>query len=195
MAGGHQCQMANSASISMPQAVNGAGKRRLRFGIIGCGGVVQELHLPAWRAIGGVEVAALCDSSAARMAGVGVHYPGARRYQDTDELLYSASDLDFVVLATPGPSHRLLAERVIGRGLHLLCEKPLALELEDARHLFELAARHGVVLTCLHNYRFKENVQQALCWRRELGDLVAVNVCFRSGPLFKEQPAWRRQER
>jgi predicted dehydrogenase len=159
--------------------------------------VVEELHLPAWRAVPGAELASLCDSSAAPLNAIGARYPAARRYLNIDEFLSCATDLDFVVLATPGPSHRILAERIIKQSLHLLCEKPLTLCAEDASHLFDLAQHHGVILTCIHNYRFKENAQQALKIhaRRELGDIAAVNVCFRSGPLFDERPAWRRRER
>lgn len=153
--------------------------------------------MPAWRAVRAADLVSLCDSSAARLDALGARYPGARRYLDVEEFLSAAADLDFVVLATPGPSHRLLAERIIRQHLHLLCEKPLALGASDARHLFDLAQRCGVTLTCIHNYRFKENVQRALRTqaRGELGDIAAVNVCFRSGPLFDEQPPWRQRER
>jgi predicted dehydrogenase len=171
--------------------------KRRRFGIIGCGTVVEELHLPAARAIGSLDLVSLCDSSPARLAAISAYHPNARQYLDFEEFLSAASELDLVVLATPGASHRSLAERIIRRNLHLMCEKPLVLQPADARYLFDLARRQGVVLTCIHNYRFKENVQRALLShvKGELGDIVAVNVCFRSGPLFNEQPAWRRLER
>jgi predicted dehydrogenase len=171
--------------------------RSWRFGIIGCGGVVEELHLPAWRMLPDVELVALCDSSTARLDAVGARYPAARRYLEVEEFLSSASDLDFVVLATPARSHPALAGRAIRQGLHLLCEKPLAFSAGDASALFDLAERNGVMLTCIHNYRFKDNSQQALQAqaRGQLGDIVAVNVCFRSGPLFEERPPWRRRER
>lgn len=55
----------------------------------------------------------------------------------------------------------------------------------------------GVALTCIHNYRFRENTLRALSiYRKEaLGGIAGVNVHFRSGPLFSESSAWRKRER
>jgi predicted dehydrogenase len=170
---------------------------RLRFGLIGCGRVVQELHLPAWSVIPEAELAAVCDQAPLALRAARRWAPAARVYTELRDFIAESSDLSFVVLATPGASHVGIGEQVLRRGLHLLVEKPLAVDGVGARRLYDLADAAGVALTCIHNYRFRENTLRALSIRRKgaLGDIAAVNVHFRSGPLFSEPAAWRKRER
>ena len=169
----------------------------LRFGIVGCGRVVQELHLPAWSMIPDAKLVAICDSSQSSLDAVSNQFPDARCYISFDEFMAHSAGLSFVVLATPGVTHLELGEKLLAKGINLLCEKPLALTLPEALRLCGLSEESGVTLTCIHNYRFKENTQQALraLRRRQLGDIVAVNLKFRSGSLFNDEIPWRRHER
>lgn len=175
-------------------AVKETGEK-LSFGILGCGQVVQELHLPAWRVIPNVELSAIYDFSQAAIDKVSVHAPAARTFNSLEGFLDYSTGLSFVVLATPGITHPELARRILERGIPLLCEKPLALTSEDAHSICDTADRSGAMLTAIQNYRWKENTQQALRVMRSgaLGDMVAVHLKFRSGALFDEAP-WRRQE-
>jgi predicted dehydrogenase len=170
---------------------------RFRFGVIGCGRVVQELHLPAWSLVPEAELVAICDSASSALRAVARQAPAARQYAKLQDFLEEGSDLSFVVMATPGASHAAIGEQVLRRRLNLLVEKPLALDAAAARRLYELADTMGVELTCVHNYRFRENTQRAidLFQKGALGHIVAVNARFRSGPLFGELAAWRRKER
>jgi predicted dehydrogenase len=177
-------------------AITGNGKE-LRFGIVGCGRVVQELHLPAWSIVPDARLVAVCDSSQASLDAVSMRFPDARRFASFDEFLANSDTLSFVVLATPGITHPELASKILARGINLLSEKPLALTAPEAHRLCAIAEETGAILTSIHNYRFKENTQQALrAFRKgQLGDVVAVNLKFRSGALFEEQIPWRRRER
>jgi predicted dehydrogenase len=169
----------------------------LQFGLVGCGRVAQELHLPAWRTIPGARLVAICDTSQSSMDAISRLHPEARRYTSLDDFLTDSPGLSFVDLATPGRTHPEIAGKILRSGINLLCEKPLALSANEARTLYEAAARTGSVLTCIHNYRFKENTHRALkiLQSHRLGDIVAVNLKFRSGPLFDENASWRRSER
>ena len=171
--------------------------RELRFGLVGCGHVVQDLHLPAWNSIPDVKLVAICDSSPASLEAVAQFAPTARRYRNVADFIDENDDLSFVVLATPGNTHPELGRQFLGKGINLLCEKPLALNASDAQALYAMADETGAMLTVIHNYRFKENTQQALRAMQQglLGDTVAVNLKFRSGPLFGDQARWRRDER
>lgn len=171
--------------------------KELRFGIVGCGRVVQELHLPAWSVIPDVRLVAICDSSQASLDAVSKQVPDARCYTSFDDFVANSAGLAFVVLATPGATHPELGQKLLAKGINVLCEKPLALSAPEAHRLCALADETGATLTSIHNYRFKENTQQALGALRkgQLGDIVAVNLKFRSGSLFGEQVPWRRHER
>jgi predicted dehydrogenase len=170
---------------------------QLRFGIVGCGRVVQELHLPAWSAIPEATLVAICDSSQASLDAVSKLAPDARRYTSFDDFIADSAGLSFVDLATPGVTHRELGQKLLAKGISLLCEKPLALNSFEAHRLCAQAEESGAMLTSIHNYRFKENAQRALraLHGGQLGDVVSVNLKFRSGALFGEQVPWRRYER
>ena len=92
--------------------------RKVRFGIIGCGHIVQSVHIPAWETLKSAELVAFCDSSSATIESIASKYGNARKYTDVDNFLDESSDLDFVVLATPGDSHLPIGEKILNRGLH-----------------------------------------------------------------------------
>ena len=169
----------------------------LRFGVIGCGRVVQELHLPAWSLVRDVRLSAICDSSPVALQAISDRHPEARQFKDVDAFLANAGELDFVVLATPGMSHVTIGEQVLEKKLHLICEKPLSLNNGDSELLFRIAERQGVLLTPIHNYRYRHTVRKAFACLKNgvLGNIVTVSVRFRSGSLSDEPAAWARQER
>ncbi|HVN27737.1 MAG TPA: Gfo/Idh/MocA family oxidoreductase [Candidatus Binataceae bacterium] len=171
--------------------------QELSFGLVGCGQVVQDLHLPAWSVVPGVRLVAICDSNQSALDAVSRRHPAAHAFSRFEDFLDHSDGLSFVVLATPGLSHPELAPRILARRLNLLCEKPLALTAQAAHSMCSLAEQNDVHLSAIHNYRFKENTRQALraMHRGELGDVAAVNLKFRSGPIFAEAGAWRRRER
>jgi predicted dehydrogenase len=172
-------------------------RKPLQFGLIGCGRVVRELHLPAWKQIPSARLVAACDSSPEALTAMSQLQPGIRQYRRVEDLLAHTDDFDFMVLATPGTSHPELGEQILARKLHLLCEKPLALDVASARRLFFAAETNGVLLTAIHNYRFRSNSIAALHSFRSgsLGDIASVNLRFHSGSLFDEPATWMRRER
>lgn len=172
-------------------------KQLLQFGIIGCGRIVQRVHLPAWRAIKHVRLIAICDSSHSALQAVSAQYPKVRKYSDVDSFLAGASDLDFVVLATPGDSHFAIGEKILRSKRHLLCEKPLTLNAREAQHLYDVAEAEGVILTPIHNYKYRDSVMKALSCKKigALGDVVSFTVRYRCGSLFDNPACWRREER
>jgi predicted dehydrogenase len=172
-------------------------KQLLQFGIIGCGRIVQRSHLPALRAIKQVRLVAICDPSHSAIEAISAQYPEVRKYSDVDSFLADASDLDFVVLATPGDSHFTIGEKILRSKRHLLCEKPFTLNEREAQHLYDIAAKEDVIITPIHNYKYKDTVKRALQYKASgaLGDIVTINVRFRGGSLFVGSDTWRRQER
>jgi predicted dehydrogenase len=172
-------------------------KQLLQFGIIGCGRIVQGVHLSAWRAIKHVRLVAICDPFDSALQAISARYPKVRKYSDVDSFLADAGDLDFVVLATPADSHFAIGEKILRNKRHLLCEKPLALNERDAQHLYDVAETEGVILTPIHNYKYRDSVMKALSYAENgaLGDVVSFTVRYKFGSLFKNPVLWRREER
>jgi predicted dehydrogenase len=89
---------------------------------------------PGWAA------AAVSDIREARRQRAKQINPGLRLYESAEELI-GAADIEAVAIATPVATHFSLARRALGRGKHVLVEKPLCRSAEEGRELIDLAAR------------------------------------------------------
>jgi predicted dehydrogenase len=136
----------------------------MRLAICGLG-MMGRAHLGHTLRIEGVELAAVCDADPGRL-DLSAEIVGniefghrdlrpehVRRYDDFGALLDDA-ELDAVVIATPTESHAPMAVAALQAGLHVFCEKPIALTLDDADRMIEAAARTGRVLMIGHVVRF-----------------------------------------
>ncbi len=169
--------------------------QRLSCGIAGCG-YIADIYMEAFRRLPHVGVAAACDTDAARLSAFCSKYRVARSYASVEELLDSV-ELSFVVIATPPFTHHALCAAAIERGVPALVEKPLCLSLAEARDLAERAARKGVPVAVMQNYRFKGTVLKAQQLQRsgELGELRRVDCVYHGGAPQLQKEQWRQQER
>lgn len=130
---------------------------RLRAGIIGAG-FIGAVHAHAVRAAGGV-VARVAASTPQRSAAAADRL-GALDSARTGEDLIDAADVDVVHICTPNSLHVPLARHALAAGKPVICEKPLATTLSDARSLVAAAAGHRVA-TVPFVYRFYPAVREA----------------------------------
>ena len=168
----------------------------LSGGLIGCGFFAIN-HLHAWRDIAGAEVAAICDRDPARLAAVGDQFGIARRYADADAML-AAEALDFVDIVTTVPSHRSLVELAAQRRLPVICQKPFAATMADARAMVDACAAAGVSLMVHENFRWQSPIRQvrAAIDGGEIGAPFWARVSFRTGyDIFAGQPYLAEGER
>jgi len=126
-------------------------------------------------AIGGCDVAWLCDADEDALARVGAAHPQARRTTSLDDLLADGA-LDAVVLATPVPSHAELAEQVLRAGKHCFVEKPLALRVAEAERAVAAAEDAGRILMVGHLLEYHPGVAKLkeIADSGELGDIHYV---------------------
>jgi predicted dehydrogenase len=123
----------------------------LRGAVIGLGNVAIHGHLPGWLGRPDIRIVAAADARPAQRAECDARLPGARWY-DSPEALLAGEALDFVDICTPPSSHAPLIESALGRGLHVLCEKPLVSSQGDLARVTSAAARVGRVLHTVHNW-------------------------------------------
>jgi len=112
---------------------------KLNIGVIGAGG-------RGWDNIQGVQsenIVALCDVDEVRAAAARKRFPSAATYRDFREMLDKERALDAVVVSTPDHMHAAACLRVLERGLHVYCEKPLTRTIYEARRLREAARASG----------------------------------------------------
>ena len=163
----------------------------IRLGLIGCGGIVQQQHLPTLCALDAVRIAALADPDDDNLAKVGATtgVPPAQHYADYRDMLGQAA-LDAVLIATP---HHLHAEQVIAAaeaGCAVISEKPMATSLADASAVLDAVARHGVIYTVVHNAVFTPGTLRAIALLHE-GELPIPQV-GRAKSLFPMTEAHHR---
>jgi 1,5-anhydro-D-fructose reductase (1,5-anhydro-D-mannitol-forming) len=123
----------------------------LRWGLIGASTIASEHMIGAMRASGG-DVVAVFSSDAAR----GQSYAGTHAiHRATADLaaLVEAADIDAVYISTTNELHRDQVFAAAAAGKHVMCEKPLALNLADARAMVAECARRGVVMGTNHHLR------------------------------------------
>jgi predicted dehydrogenase len=100
-------------------------------------------HVPGFQSCPGVELAAICDADLGRAEQVAADCGIGRVFASATTMLQE-EPLDLVSIVTPDDCHRADVEVAIAAGAHVLCEKPLATALNDARVLTALADAAGV---------------------------------------------------
>ena len=130
-----------------------AGNGPLRVGLVGTGGVCEQVHYPGFARIPGVELAALVEADPGLLASRLRQWEVAEGYPTLAEALQKAG-LDAVAIATPNNLHRDLIEEALGAGCHVLCEKPLGMNYEETRRIYEMAAGSGRRHMTAFTYRF-----------------------------------------
>lgn len=129
--------------------------RRRRGGIIGFGFIAANGHLPAYAASDDLEIVAVADVCEARRRAAHEALPHAHIYEDYAALLAAEQrEIDFIDITTPPYAHTPIACDALSKGLHVVCEKPLATTIEDARRMIQDAERHNRVLFPIDNYRY-----------------------------------------
>jgi len=144
----------------------------IRAGIIGFGRMAENCHLPAMRDSGLYEVVGVCDITPSRRKAAEEH--GLRTTADLDDFL--SWDIELAVITTHSAHHYDAALRCAEAGIHMLIEKPLAVDGRQAEVMMEVAKKRGVVLTVYHNRPFDKDYRMVKAAVREglLGDPVTI---------------------
>ena len=122
--------------------------KKLRVGIIGCGGIANGKHMPAVKKIPEAEMVAFCDIVVERAEKDKEKYgtPDAKVYEDYKELLKDES-IDVVHVCTPNRAHSFITVDALEAGKHVMCEKPMAINSAEAKKMIDAANRTGKTLT------------------------------------------------
>jgi len=161
-----------------------------RVGIIGCGGI-SDSHYQGFKNTGRAQVVAAYDTDAETMKAKAAAWE-AGPAESADALM--DSDVDVVTIATPGFAHREYVERAAAAGKHILCEKPVALNMEDALAMKEAVERAGVTFMAAFNPRHDPPMAQLREVQRSgrIGGTVSAWARLHA-PASSER--WRRIEK
>jgi predicted dehydrogenase len=121
--------------------------------MIGCGGIALQNHLPGFDLCPQAKVVALCDSNPEVLERAKKQTGIAMGFIDYNNVLRQA-DVAAVVIATPNFTHAPIALAAIAAGKHVLCEKPIAMNLPEAKQMLAAAQAAGIVHMTAFTYRF-----------------------------------------
>jgi predicted dehydrogenase len=146
-------------------------ERPLRLCLVGCGGV-SRAYVEALRRTGGQRLVAAVDPVAARAEATAAPH-GARAATDLAAVLDDGPPFDAALVLTPPDTHEALSTMLLSAGVHVLCEKPLALSTASAQRMLASARGHRRLLMMGSKFRYTEDVTRA---RRLLDDGVLGDV-------------------
>ncbi|MEA2562813.1 MAG: hypothetical protein QOH06_4317 [Acidobacteriota bacterium] len=149
----------------------------LRFGLIGAGRIAES-YAQAFEGAEGVRVAGVADVRP-EAAGSLARRLGCPAFA-SHEAISAMSGIDAVVVCTPPATHSEISRHFLRRRVHVLCEKPLSIDLRSARLMAHEARRSGAILTLASKFRHVEDVirAQLLVESGAIGELVLVENSF-----------------
>ena len=127
--------------------------KKIGIGIIGCGGITLQNHLPGLALCPEAQVVALCDNDPAVLQRASQQSGIEATSTDYRELL-KRDDINAVIIATPNVVHAPIALAAIAAGKHVLCEKPIAMNTTEAMQMYQAAEQAGVRHMTAFTYRF-----------------------------------------
>lgn len=151
---------------------------RLKIGIVGCGLVAKERHIPGFmRVKSKVILQAACDRNESLAQDLAKKYGMPRVYSDISEML-SKEDLDIVDICVPQQIHAPLAIQALEHGCHVLVEKPMALKTSECDQMLEASHKNGVKLCIIHNVLFHSPFLKAreLIAKGAIGDFIGMRI-------------------
>lgn len=130
--------------------------KRLNVGLIGVGRIVEIVHLPLLAKKSDIKIIALYDKELSRCADIASKYNIPNACNKLNDLL--ALDIDLVIISTPNYLHAEQSIMALEAGKHVLCEKPMALNVKEAEYMIRVSEATGNKLLIGYNNRFRIEV-------------------------------------
>ena len=137
--------------------------KKVRVGIIGCGGIANGKHLPSIKKLaekGWLEIVAFCDLIEERAQKAAKEYgtPDAKVYTDYKELLKDET-IESIHVCTPNRSHSFITVDALHAGKNVICEKPMAINSAEAKKMVDAAKETGKILTIRYQTRTRADAR------------------------------------
>jgi predicted dehydrogenase len=150
---------------------------KLKFGLVGCGNIGKR-HAEIIIELG--ILVAVCDTDVVKLAEFTTKY-NCKGYNSYELMLQNAGDLQVMVICTPNYLHATQSILALNAGLHVLCEKPMALNYADCLLMIEAAEKSGKILHVVKQNRYNPPVLKLkqLLSSGDLGNIFSVQLnCY-----------------
>jgi predicted dehydrogenase len=130
--------------------------KKIKAAVIGCGEIAFSKHLPGLAKLKDVQLTAFCNRSIEKAEKAAAEFGAdvSRVYKDYHKLLQD-DELDLVHVCTPNNSHAEISIAALEAGKDVMCEKPMALNYEEAKKMYETAEKTGCKLSVSYQNRFR----------------------------------------
>ncbi len=148
---------------------------KTRVGIIGLGSIAQLVHLPILSKFSNVQLTGLTEINKNRLHSIGEKFLSANRYVDYKEMLASEK-LDAVIITTPTNSHTQIAIDSLKAKANILIEKPIALNVSEAKEISAAAKKYKKIAMVGMNLRFRPDamLMKSLINAGDLGEIFYI---------------------
>lgn len=161
-------------------------QKKIRYAVVGLGHIAQVAVLPAFAHAGNSELTALISGDPTKLRKLAKRYGVKLTFASDqyDECLKSGL-IDAVYLCVPNSAHRDYSIRAMEAGIHVLCEKPLGVTVEDCEAMIRTAEKNGVRLMTAYRLHFEEANLTAIAIAQsgKLGELRFFNSVFASAAV------------
>ena len=161
-------------------------------GVVGTSWWADAMHLPALNSHPQARTVAICGRNGDKARKMAAAWGIPQVYTDYAEMIDCAG-LDAIVISTPNDSHYPIAMKALERGLHVLCEKPIAMTYAQAREMADMAAVKGLKTLVPFTYRFMPTARylKELIDGGYLGRLYHLNMRYYTGYARAGDYIWR----
>ena len=163
----------------------------MKVGIIGCGGIANGKHMPNLKKLPDVEMVAFCDIIVERAQKAAEQYgiPGARVYTDYREMLKKEPEIENIHVLTPNRMHSIISSAALKAGKNVLCEKPMAINYEEAKKMLSARDESGKLLSIGYQHRQDLDVQYV---KKEVEKGTFGNIYFAKARVLRRRgvPIW-----
>lgn len=164
-------------------------KEKIRIGIIGTG-FARKVQIPAFQAVENAEIVSVASGHLENAERTAREF-GIEHYTDNWRETIK-KDIDLICITTPPKTHYEMTLAALERGLAVLCEKPMAMNVAEAREMTEKAEEKGVLALIDHELRFQNGRRKArkLLHEGAIGKVINAKYNFRNASRGTTDVPW-----
>jgi UDP-N-acetylglucosamine 3-dehydrogenase len=155
--------------------------KMLKIGLVGCGRIAMSSHLPCYKKIPNVTVVAVMDKVLEKAHLAATTFGIEKTYNDYSAMLKD-NEIDAIDICSPPSAHAENAKLAAEMGKHVLCEKPIAASLDEAKDLMPIIEKAGVHFMTGFTYRFHPLVEKM---KSEIDNPSFLRVTYSFRPEVK----------
>ena len=163
--------------------------KELKFAIFGTG-FWANYQIPGWQELEGARCVATYNRTRSKAEVIATKFGIPKVYDDPAQLL-EKEDLDFIDICTDVDTHLPFTKMAAEKGLNVVCQKPMAASLEDARELVNICRQNKVSLFINENFRWQAPIRKVKIAMDSgiIGEVFKARICFASAfPVYDNQP-------